>query len=448
MKRFVTLAICAVMILGAGCAPFTNQAPVAYIDGIKPQPASVGQTVSFRGHGEDRDGRITSYQWRSDRDGQLSSQAEFETSLLSEGTHTVYFRVRDDRGTWSQEDIATLKVSPKSQAEPGIVIELLEASPSSIKPGETATLRWRVSGAARVIIEPGIGSVSLSGSRVVSPVTTTTYVLTALTDGHSSSVSTQVEVTGQKTLPIVEYFTATPTTIRRGETSTLRWKVSNAESVSVTSPGTVVGVALTGKGTVAPTQTSIYTLIASNAAGSVVETVQVVVRAASPQDTVILYSLQSEEGWVDESGNTGGPGPQAGDDGANRAYQGFLSFDLTRVPRDVTVVAASLDISSGRRTGDPFENLGPLRLYADRYGKLSPNDFSYSLPSKTLFVYGSRPVGAFTTSALRQAVQSAVDDGQRRFQVRMQFEVFTDGDYDADRYRMDAGSAVLVVTYE
>lgn len=40
----------------------------------------------------------------------LSTQASFSTSTLSIGTHTIYFKVQDDDGAWSEEVSATLEV--------------------------------------------------------------------------------------------------------------------------------------------------------------------------------------------------------------------------------------------------------------------------------------------------------------------------------------------------
>jgi len=79
-----------------------NQPPTAIIDSISPNPAMEGEKVSFSGHGEDVGG-ISEYRWYSSIDGYLSGQASFATSNLSVGTHTIYFGVTDDYGSWSEE---------------------------------------------------------------------------------------------------------------------------------------------------------------------------------------------------------------------------------------------------------------------------------------------------------------------------------------------------------
>jgi hypothetical protein len=52
-------------------------------------------------------------------------------------------------------------------------------SPGGITPSGTAVLNWSVSNAANVVIDQGIGPVSVSGSRAVFPNVTTDYTLTA-----------------------------------------------------------------------------------------------------------------------------------------------------------------------------------------------------------------------------------------------------------------------------
>ena len=90
--------------------PDANQAPSAFIDGIT-SPDTAGCTISLSGHGTDIDGSVAAYSWRSDRDGQLSTQASFSTSSLSVGPHMVYFRVQDNLGAWSLEVSASVFVT-------------------------------------------------------------------------------------------------------------------------------------------------------------------------------------------------------------------------------------------------------------------------------------------------------------------------------------------------
>jgi peptidoglycan-associated lipoprotein len=70
------------------------------------------------------------------------------------------------------------------------------AEPSTIQRGQSATLRWQVSGdVTGVSINQGIGTVRSTGSQQVSPSNSTTYTLTATGAGGSVTASATVSVT-------------------------------------------------------------------------------------------------------------------------------------------------------------------------------------------------------------------------------------------------------------
>jgi len=79
---------------------------------------------------------------------------------------------------------ATVAVQPAAQPP---TITSFTASPSTIAPGQTATLSWIVSGAVSLSVNNGVGTVG-GTSASVSPTTTTTYTLTA-TNGAGSTTS-------------------------------------------------------------------------------------------------------------------------------------------------------------------------------------------------------------------------------------------------------------------
>ena len=71
----------------------------------------------------------------------------------------------------------------------------LRATPSSITAGSSSTLTWNSSNATQLSIAPGVGSVSLQGSTVVVPASSTTYIVTAIGAGGSATASAPVTVT-------------------------------------------------------------------------------------------------------------------------------------------------------------------------------------------------------------------------------------------------------------
>jgi hypothetical protein len=135
--------------------------------------------------------------------------------------------------------------------------------------GQTSTLTWVVQGATSVTIQPGLGSVSLTGSSTVSPAQTTTYTLTAVGPAGTVNATTTVTVGGATAgTPQIIRFDASPLTIQPGQQSTLSWATSGATTVSIS--GGVGPVTPNGSTTVSPTQTTTYTLSASSADGKTV----------------------------------------------------------------------------------------------------------------------------------------------------------------------------------
>jgi parallel beta-helix repeat protein len=93
--------------LGAESDPVTtvvrvNGIPVADIDHISKNPAEEGHRIFFRAIGSD-DNDVVWYEWTSSKDGRLyeGPDAEFRTTNLTLGNHTISLRVRDDEGVWS-----------------------------------------------------------------------------------------------------------------------------------------------------------------------------------------------------------------------------------------------------------------------------------------------------------------------------------------------------------
>lgn len=75
------------------------------------------------------------------------------------------------------------------------VATTLTVSPTSIVSGSNATLSWSVSGnASSASINQGIGPVLFNSSQIISPTTTTTYILSASGDGGSDSDSATITV--------------------------------------------------------------------------------------------------------------------------------------------------------------------------------------------------------------------------------------------------------------
>jgi len=207
-KLLVLLLLVTVALAPSGCqlisptSPGAN--PTAYIDSVSPAAPSADQTVSFQGHGTDTDGDVVAYRWTSSIDGDLSTAADFDTTL-SPGTHTIRLVVQDNNGNWSPEATTTITVSPAQEPEPEEeepeepaeeppVIEFFTATPDSIAVGDSSELAWDVSGTDDVSIDHGVGSVGAAGTEMVSPDVDTMYTLTAENDGGTVSATALVVV--------------------------------------------------------------------------------------------------------------------------------------------------------------------------------------------------------------------------------------------------------------
>ncbi len=170
--------------------------------------------------------------------------------------------------------------------DPVPVINSFVANPAQISPGQTSELSWSVSGADTITIDQGVGNVSGSGTQNVSPASTTTYTLTANNSNGSSSAQVTITVSDPQA-PVINSFTAVPSSIQAGSSSTLSWDVSGADSVSL-SPG-IGTVASSGSREVNPDATTIYTLSATNQAGTVQREVTVTVTQTG-LPTINLFS--------------------------------------------------------------------------------------------------------------------------------------------------------------
>lgn len=148
------------------------------------------------------------------------------------------------------------------------------ASPTNITAGESSTITYSTQNADSVTISGGIGTVASAGQRVVTPTETTTYTLTATNARGPVTCQVTVTVMPRGEMPRIVNFAANPTTIFRGDQSTLSWNVEGADTVSISSIGAVQA---SGSQGVSPTATTTYTLTATNRFGSQTATATVTV---------------------------------------------------------------------------------------------------------------------------------------------------------------------------
>lgn len=78
-----------------------------------------GEKITFSGEVSnlDQDEEVTSYEWKSNIDGIISSEKNFYKSDLSVGTHTVYFRAKNNKDQWSDSDSITVLINQINSGE-------------------------------------------------------------------------------------------------------------------------------------------------------------------------------------------------------------------------------------------------------------------------------------------------------------------------------------------
>ena len=148
----------------------------------------------------------------------------------------------------------------------------LSASATTITPGQSVALSWETVNATSITINHGIGVVTptASGSIVVNPTTSTTYVATVT--GATGSVNCEAAVTVSSTPPPPAqcvFLTGTPSVINAGDPVNLTWKTLNATAISIDNGvGSVTPVA-EGSVIVHPTGNTTYVATVTGATGSV-----------------------------------------------------------------------------------------------------------------------------------------------------------------------------------
>lgn len=341
---------------------------------------------------------------------------------------------------------ATAAVSVSGGAAGVPVISYFTADPETIPPGGSSTLSWAVSNADTVRVGSGSESLLVGpvGSAVATPGTTTTYTLTATNaaGGVTRTAHVSVGAGGAAGLPVINSFTSNPETIVAGETSQLSWDVSNADTVMYAWNGAKSATSLVGTAEVTPVATTTYTLTATNAAGSVFQTAQVVVGAAPPEEhTVTLYpEAFPKSGQVQSSGGVFGI-PTAGDLGSNVAVKAYFGFDITSLAA-AEVTNAVLSFTTTTVIGSPWPHLMWLDIDAVDYGPgLDAGDFG--LMGDLLGQVHSEPSGDVNIP-VTAAVQYYVTHGAPPFQVMAWFASDTDHDGAPDYWRCNA---TLTVTY-
>jgi len=216
------------------------------------------------------------------------SDLTLEKKILLRHKNRLMVFLRGKRGA-----SITVEVRAKAPIAPPEVV--FSAEPQEIKLGDFSTLKWTTTNADSVSIDQGIGSVEQNGSRSVSPQATTTYTITAT--GAGGTTTERVTVTVH--LPPAVSISADLDTIIAGESSTLTWSSTHADSC-VIEPGIGI-VAPNGSTQVSPTETTTYTITATGHGGTASDSVTVTVHDPSAPPTIDFTASPATIGQGDSS---------------------------------------------------------------------------------------------------------------------------------------------------
>jgi hypothetical protein len=218
--------------------------------------------------------------------------------------------------------------------------------------------------------------------------------------------------------PIVNVFQVKPDYIAPGESAVLSWDVSYADTV-VISPD-IGNVALIGSRTVYPEKNITYVINASNSQGiSKAETrVSLLVKQTK---TIELYSIAAEDGTVRKDTVVEFE-PMVGENASSIPMQAFLSFDISMIPADATILNVLFDMSNHSIYGYPFNYLGAMGVYQTQFTMLESKNYMIGFPGNGLFYAYSDPTKPYESNLFVDAVQSQINKGSTRFQIRIQFE--------------------------
>ena len=243
---------------------------------VPPTDAMVGQLYQYTPAATDPDGDALSFILVNAPEGMIldNTGALYWTPALSQaGAHDIALEVSDGQDGQTAQQFTIIVTAPVPEIT-------FNVDSKTIMFGDSTVLHWTSNNAESVRIDP-VGPVELHGSRVISPEMTSTYTLTATGPGGSVSQTLTVLVTYP--LPSVN-FTSSQSSILAGESVSLSWITTNAESIAIDNG--IGTVAESGTLDVSPTATTTYTITASGPGGTAVSSLTIVV--TYPEPTVQL----------------------------------------------------------------------------------------------------------------------------------------------------------------
>jgi len=155
----------------------------------------------------------------------------------------------------------------------------LQISKDRVQQGEDVRVSWTSKDAKEVTINGE--KVDKNGAKVYTPDNTTTYTAVATRGKKEARDSRIVNVTARPARPAIS-ITVDQDAITRGQSTTLRWNSSNADTVTINDLGTVPN---SGSRVVSPGDSTTYTAMAKGPGGDASASTRVSVTDPTPPPT-------------------------------------------------------------------------------------------------------------------------------------------------------------------
>ncbi len=176
--------------------------------------------------------------------------------------------------------------------------------------------------------------------------------------------------------------------------------------------------------------------------------VEIEVEEAAPTVTTVEIFLASR-GQVEDGLDVRTNANNAGDTSNIVGLQGFITFNVSGIPNDATIISAKLAPVSFDTLGDPFGSLGCLRAYVHKYDTVGFEDFKpVGVVNAIVRFCNEAELNDSSEQEISEFGISGIQDAlaDNLFQIRLQFkDMHTDGDVIADVFR---GTLKIIVTYE